>query len=50
MQFELRIAIDRPLIYSEFGGESLYGQDGDVNKAWYVMHDYYTTKAQTSKV
>jgi len=26
---------------SEFGDEALYGQDGDVNKAWYVMYDYY---------
>jgi len=33
-EMRIEIAPDRPFIYSEFGSEAMYGQDGDANKAW----------------
>ncbi len=39
-QLKVEIANDRPLIYSEFGSESLYGNDGhpDVAHTWSELH------------
>lgn len=33
-EMRIEIAPDRPFIYSEFGSEAMYGQEGDANKAW----------------
>lgn len=39
-QLNIEIATNRPLIYSEFGSEALYGNDGDANIAhsWGELH------------
>ncbi len=39
-KLKVEIATDKPLIYSEFGSESMYGHDGDVEQAhsWGELH------------
>ena len=34
------VCLNKPLIYSEFGGEALYGQYGNENTAWSWSEDY----------